>query len=126
MLEVAREGARRDGLELDLRIGDYREPPVEGSYPLVTIPFRALMHMRTDAERRAALRAARGLLEPSGRLVFDVFSPAPADIAETHGRWLEREPGISSEPTGTRKARASPCACEAGEPRRGSTSPGSP
>ena len=34
------------------------------------------------------------LLEPGGRFVFDVFCPGADDIAETHGRWLEREPGI--------------------------------
>jgi hypothetical protein len=28
---------------------------------------------------------------PGGRLVFDVFAPAADDIAETNGRWLERE-----------------------------------
>jgi hypothetical protein len=33
-------------------------------------------------------------LAPNGRFVFDVFTPAPDDIADTHGRWLEREPGI--------------------------------
>ena len=31
---------------------------------------------------------------PGGRLVFDVFAPRRDDIEETHGRWLEREPGI--------------------------------
>ena len=31
---------------------------------------------------------------PDGRFVFDVFAPGADDIAETHGRWLEREPGI--------------------------------
>ena len=49
---------------------------------------------RSDAERLEALRAARELLLPGGRLVFDVFAPSPEDIAETHGLWLEREPGI--------------------------------
>jgi len=34
------------------------------------------------------------LLVPGGRLVFDVFAPGDDDIAETDGRWLEREPGI--------------------------------
>jgi hypothetical protein len=29
-----------------------------------------------------------------GRFVFDVFTPSAQDIAETHGRFLEREPGI--------------------------------
>src|SRR5207249_12262869 len=38
--------------------------------------------------------AARDLLLPGGRLVFDVFAPSRDDIEETDGRWLEREPGI--------------------------------
>jgi len=94
MLEVAREGAGLAGVELDVRLGDMRDPPVEGTFPLVTIPFRSLLHMETEWDRRAALRAVRRLLEPAGRLVFDVFAPAHDDIADTHGRWLEREPGI--------------------------------
>jgi SAM-dependent methyltransferase len=94
MLAVARERAALAGVELDLRYGDLRQPPVEGPVPLVTIPFRSLLHMQTDADRRAALRAIRALLEPGGRLVFDVFTPAADDIADTHARWLEREPGI--------------------------------
>ncbi len=94
MLAVAREQALAAGLTLDLRLGDLRNPPVEGAYPLVTLPFRSLLHMQTDADRRAALRAVQRLLEPGGRFVFDVFTPAPTDIADTHGRWLEREEGI--------------------------------
>ena len=33
-------------------------------------------------------------LAPNGRFVFDVFTPSREDIEETHGKWLEREPGI--------------------------------
>jgi SAM-dependent methyltransferase len=94
MLEVARERAELAGAQVDLRLGDLRDPPLEGRYPLVIIPFRALLHMETDEDRRAALRAAAGLLEPAGRFVFDVFTPGAEDIADTHGRWLQREPGI--------------------------------
>jgi SAM-dependent methyltransferase len=94
MLAIARERAELAGVELDLRLGDLREPPLEGEFPLVIIPFRSLLHMQTDEERRTALRAVRGLLEPAGRFVFDVFTPAPDDIADTHGRWVQREPGI--------------------------------
>lgn len=94
MLEVARERAARAGVEVDLRLGDFRDPPVTESIALVTVPFRSLLHMQTDGERHAALRAVRRLLPPDGRFVFDVFSPGAEDIAETHARWLEREPGI--------------------------------
>jgi SAM-dependent methyltransferase len=62
--------------------------------PLVLCPFRSFLHLHADAARLEALRAAHRLLLPGGRLVFDVFAPSRGDIAETHGRWLEREPGI--------------------------------
>ena len=94
MLEVAREYAAAEGVELDLRLGDLREPPVDERVPLVLIPFRSLLHMTTEAERLRALRAARELLLPGGRLVFDVFAPSAEDVEDTNGRWLEREPGI--------------------------------
>ncbi|MGH3002577.1 MAG: class I SAM-dependent methyltransferase [Gaiellaceae bacterium] len=94
MLEVAGERGELAGVELDLRQGDMREPPVDGPFALVAIPFRSLLHMETDADRRAVLRSAARLLAPAGRLVFDVFAPGADDIADTHGRWLEREPGI--------------------------------
>src|SRR5919199_2581895 len=96
MLEVCAERAAAAGVadRLDLRLGDLRDPPVRKRVPLVTCPFRAYLHMRSDDERREALRSAHNLLVPGGRLVFDVFTPGADDIAETHGRWLEREPGI--------------------------------
>jgi SAM-dependent methyltransferase len=94
MLDVARETAELAGVTIDLRQGDMRDPPVEGEFPLVTAPFRSLLHMETDADRRAALRAVRKHLAPKSRFVFDVFAPSTEDILETHGRWLEREPGI--------------------------------
>ena len=96
MLDVCAEQAEAAGLAhlLDLRLGDLLDPPVQERVPLVTCPFRAYLHLASDVERRGALRAARDVLLPGGRLVFDVFAPAPDDVAETHARWLEREPGI--------------------------------
>jgi SAM-dependent methyltransferase len=96
MLEVCLRRAERAGVErlLDLRLGDLRDPPVDPPASLVLCPFRSYLHLPTDRDRLEALRAAYMLLEPGGRLVFDVFMPSPDDIAETNGRWLEREPGI--------------------------------
>ena len=96
MLAVCAERSREAGVQtrLDLRLGDLRLPPVDELVPLVTCPFRAYLHLSSDAERLEALRAARGLLGPGGRLVFDVFAPSAEDIAETNGLWLEREPQI--------------------------------
>jgi SAM-dependent methyltransferase len=96
MLDVCRERAELAGVAelLDLRPGDLSDPPVDERVRLVTCPFRSYLHLLDDDARLGALRAARELLVPGGRLVFDVFAPAADDIEETHGRWLEREPGI--------------------------------
>jgi SAM-dependent methyltransferase len=96
MLEVCRSRAELAGVAelLDLRLGELEAPPVEERVALVTCPFRSYLHLLDDAGRLRALQAARELLAPGGRLVFDVFAPSADDIADTHARWLEREPGI--------------------------------
>ena len=94
MLEVCARRAALAGVTLDLRVGDLREPPVTERVPLVICPFRSLLHMHTDEDRLGVLGAAYDLLLPGGRFVFDVFAPDADDIAQTQGRWLEREPGI--------------------------------
>lgn len=96
MIEVCREQAELVAVShlIDLRPGDFRKPPVEERVPLVICPFRSYLHLRNTPDRLSAFAAARQLLIPGGRLVFDVFAPSPEDVAETHARWLEREPGI--------------------------------
>ena len=94
MLEVCARRAALAGVDLDLRVGDLREPPVSERVPLVICPFRSLLHTHTNEDRRRALASVHHLLLPSGSFVFDVFTPAAEDIAKTHDRWLEREPGI--------------------------------
>jgi SAM-dependent methyltransferase len=96
MLAVCRRRAEAAGVadRLDLRPGDLRRPPVSERVRLVIAPFRSFLHLESDAARLDALAAARELLVPEGRLIFDVFAPSPEDIEETNGRWLEREPGI--------------------------------
>ena len=94
MLDVCARRAALAGVQLDLRVGDLRDPPVAERVPLVICPFRSLLHMHSDEDRLRVLGAAHKLLGPAGRFVFDVFTPGADDIAETHDRWLEREPGI--------------------------------
>jgi SAM-dependent methyltransferase len=96
MLARAREAAVAAGVGdlVDLRVGELEDPPVPERVPLVICPFRSLLHMEDEERKLRALRAARALLEPDGRFVFDVFAPSREDIAETHGRWYERERGI--------------------------------
>lgn len=94
MLDLAWARALPHRVSLRLVRADMRRLPELGRFALVTVPFRALLHLRDDDERLALLTAVRGLLLPGGRLAFDVFHPDRIDIEETHGRWLEREQGI--------------------------------
>ncbi|HET7855288.1 MAG TPA: class I SAM-dependent methyltransferase [Gaiellaceae bacterium] len=98
MLEACLSRAQAAGVEdlIELRAGDFRDPPVSDvdGVEAVLCPFRSYLHLPNDEARREALGAVHALLPPDGRLVFDVFAPKPDDIADTHGRWLEREPGI--------------------------------
>jgi SAM-dependent methyltransferase len=94
MLELARARAAPHRVDLRLVRADMRDLPDLGRFALVTVPFRALLHLRSDAERLAVLRALRDRLDPGGTLAFDVFHPDRADVEETHDRWIEREPGI--------------------------------
>jgi SAM-dependent methyltransferase len=105
MLDVCARRAALAGVQVDLRVGDLREPPVDERVPLVICPFRSLLHMQTDDDRRAVFAAAHRLLLPDGRFVFDVFAPDSADIEQTQGRWLEREPGIFEHAVWDEKAR---------------------
>jgi SAM-dependent methyltransferase len=94
MLELARARAAPHRLDLRLVQADMRDLPDLGRFALVTVPFRALLHLRSDAERLGVLRALRDRLDPGGVLAFDVFHPDREDIEETHDRWIERESGI--------------------------------
>src|SRR6478609_5969512 len=54
MLEVCGRRAQEEGLGdlVDLRLGDFRAPPVNERVPLVICPFRSFMHLTGDADRR--------------------------------------------------------------------------
>src|SRR5207247_2286737 len=58
MLDVCARRAALAGVEVDLRVGDLREPPVAERVPLVICPFRSLLHMHTADDRLSVLAAA--------------------------------------------------------------------
>jgi SAM-dependent methyltransferase len=117
MLDLARRRAAPHGLDLTLIRADMRDLPELGTFRLVTVPFRAFLHLRDDGERLAVLRALHDRLEPGGTLAFDVFHPDRLDIAETHGRWIEREPGIDERALWDEAARRLELTVRAGDVR---------
>jgi SAM-dependent methyltransferase len=74
------------GESLETRVevvaGEMQAPPVEGPFDLVAIPFNSLAYLTSPADRRACLRAVRGLLAPGGRLAFDLVAPRYDFLAE--------------------------------------------
>ena len=96
MLKVCEQRAEQGGVSglIDLRIGDFRAPPVTERATLVTCPFRSMMHLESDRDRRKTLASVFALLSPGGRFIFDVFTPTEAHDDPTRGTWRERAPGI--------------------------------
>ena len=59
---------------LDLRLGDMREFVLEELAALVYCPFRALLHLRTWADRRTVFERVAGALLPGGRFAWNAFA----------------------------------------------------
>jgi SAM-dependent methyltransferase len=92
MLDVLRRKAEALGLKPKVYQGDMRDFTMPRKYALVTMPFRVFQHAMTTEDQLKVLRCIREHLESGGRLVFNVFHPGYARIAEPDGEQkLERE-----------------------------------
>jgi len=74
MLEQARAGAAKAGVELDLREGDMRQLALDEPAALIYCPFRALLHLPTWADRRRTFERVAAALEPGGRFAWNAFA----------------------------------------------------
>jgi SAM-dependent methyltransferase len=99
MLGLCRERADSAGVgdRIELRVGDFREPPVSEQVPLVVAPFRSLSHLETEDDRRRSLRAAASMLAPGGQLVFDVATPEPEQVLRAGSQQMPDQPGMSEQ-----------------------------
>ncbi len=94
MLVRLAERAERAGVAIETHLADLRSLPALPHADRVLAPFRVLLHLATDDERLAFFRRVGEILNPGGRIVFDVFEPTPDDIHATQRRWLTRESGV--------------------------------
>ncbi len=74
MLEQARVRALEAGAELDLRECDMRELALSEPAGLIYCPFRALLHLRTWADRRRTFERVAAALRPDGRFSWNAFA----------------------------------------------------
>jgi SAM-dependent methyltransferase len=98
MLELCRLRAREAGVaeQVEVRLGDFRQPPVSERVQLVIAPFRSLSHLETDADRSQALAAVQRMLLAGGRFIFDVATPNPEQVRSS-GTLTPSDPGGLTE-----------------------------
>jgi SAM-dependent methyltransferase len=74
MLARARTAAAAAGVTLDLREGDMRDLELDEPAGLIYCPFRALLHLRTWADRRRVFERVAGSLRPGGKFAWNAFA----------------------------------------------------
>lgn len=92
MIEVLKAKAAAAGLTARVSVADMRDFTMPRRYALVTIPFRAFMHLTTQDDQIAALRCIREHLSGGGALVLNLFFPSFDKMTQPDGQQtLERE-----------------------------------
>lgn len=82
MLDVCRRksnGRTTGNGSLSLVCADMRSFDLDGRFDVVLAPYRTLMHLLTDGDRRGCFDCVRNHLAPSGTFVFNVWRPALGD-----------------------------------------------
>jgi SAM-dependent methyltransferase len=74
MLALARDGAAKAGVALDLREGDMRDLALAEPAGLIYCPFRALLHLPTWADRRRTFERVAASLRVDGRFAWNAFA----------------------------------------------------
>lgn len=85
MLERARRKAEAEGRAPHLYLAEMKGFRLPRRYALVIIPFNAFVHNLTQEDQLSSLRTIREHLLPGGKLVFDLFYPAPEYFAQPCG-----------------------------------------
>jgi SAM-dependent methyltransferase len=87
MLAVAREHVSKLNEDVQTRIelleGDMASFHLDRRFQLITIPYRAFLHMLTVDDQRNCLGCVREHLEENGRLILNVFDPR-LDLIAAH------------------------------------------
>lgn len=85
MLALARQKIAHLTTETQHRIrlgeGDMRKFSLPQRFHLITVPYRAFLHLLTPKDQRQALACIHSHLSPNGRLIFNIFDPHLETIA---------------------------------------------
>lgn len=89
MLEILREKATTADLTPNVWNDDLRSIDAERAYALAMVPYNSFCSLTDVDDQIAALEAVHAVLNPGGRLIFDVYVPSYDAIAGTFGEWQE-------------------------------------
>jgi SAM-dependent methyltransferase len=89
MLDLLREKAATEELTPTVWKADLRSIGASRTYALALVPYNSFCNLRGIDDQLAALEAFHDVLEPGGRLLFDVYVPQYDVIAESFGEWQE-------------------------------------
>jgi SAM-dependent methyltransferase len=89
MLAILRHKLSKLNLDAQNRVelieGDMRDFSLGQRFNLITIPYRAFLHLLTPKAQRQALECIREHLADDGRLIFNIFDPSHELIAARLG-----------------------------------------
>ena len=74
---VAKLRAKPGGEKIKVSFGNFVDPPVEGSFDLVYVPFNTLFALTTQEEQVTCFAKVAELLNEDGVFVLDAFVPDP-------------------------------------------------
>jgi SAM-dependent methyltransferase len=89
MLKILRKKAASEDLTPTVWEADLRAIDADRSYALALVPYNSMCNLRRVDDQLAALEAFHDVLEPGGRLLFDVYVPRYDVIAESFGEWQD-------------------------------------
>jgi SAM-dependent methyltransferase len=72
---VAKLRAKPGGDRIRVTLGDFADVAVEGSYPLIFIPFNTIFALTTQEDQLRCFRNVAKKLDDGGLFVFDAFVP---------------------------------------------------
>jgi SAM-dependent methyltransferase len=107
MLAILRQKLAKLNPEVQARVelneSDMRDFSLHRRFKLITIPYRAFLHLLTPKAQRQALECIREHLTDDGRLIFNIFDPNLEMIAASlslHGTTLKRDTEFIHPETG--------------------------
>jgi ubiquinone/menaquinone biosynthesis C-methylase UbiE len=90
MLAQAHTAAAAAGVTLDLREVDMRDLKLDEPAGLIYCPFRALLHLRTWADRRRVFERVAGSLGPGGKFAWNAFAFDPHVAVHLDGQHQDK------------------------------------